>query len=474
MIPYLRTLAGLAAGVLVMIYARPALGQAGLVYSYSPNGTLLAATATNSEPLIVAAPQPELIQPNSYATFSVVASGTGLTYQWLSNGVPILGATGDSLIVADVQLIGTNLGNFSVIIGNSYGSITSAPVALWPDSNGNGMPDWWEMKYFGNLNQPPLGDYDGDGVDNLDEYLEGTDPANAHSFDPRLYVQAAHGMVTLSPDLPYFTMGQLVTLTAIPDPGQEFVDWSGAVTGTKSTVSLFMGTNEYVTANFGFPLGLALDNTNLVWTTTGDELWYGEAEVSEDGVSAAQSGPIVSYFNGANFVGDQTSLQTTFYIEQPEHLSFWWDVSSEPPDGVTFSINSNVVATLSGQSVPWQFMQTNLPAGLYALNWTYSKGPVNIPNGIPYWDAAWVDEVSLVPSVPSQPSPPQLSIQTTTNGVLLYWSVPSVVFRLEQTVALAPADWATASNTTVNAVNGTNQALVSPVQQSLFYRLAYP
>jgi len=310
-------------------------------------------------------------------------------------------------------------------------------------------------------------------VDNLDEYLEGTNPTNKLSFNPRLYLQSARGYVSVSPDQPYYTLGQLVTLTAMPDEGQGFVGWSGAGSGTKSTISLFMNTNESVTATFGFPLGIALDNTNLVWTTSGNQLWFGQAEASEDGVSAAQSGPIVSYFDGGNFVGDQTSMQTTFYISQPEHLGFWWDVSSQPPDGVTFSINNNIVATLSGQSVAWQYMQTNLPAGVYTLTWTYSKGPVDIPDGILFSDAAWVDQVTLAPTLVT-PMAPVLGIQPTgANTALLYWPVPSNVFRLQQTASLSPANWTDTTNA-VNVVNGTNQVSIISAGNGQFYRLVYP
>jgi hypothetical protein len=54
------------------------------------------------------------------------------------------------------------------------------------DENSNGIPDWWEWRYFGNFNQPTNGDYDSDSFDNLYEYLHGTDPT---SFD---CVQLAH------------------------------------------------------------------------------------------------------------------------------------------------------------------------------------------------------------------------------------------------------------------------------------------
>jgi hypothetical protein len=458
-------------GLCCLCLAWPASGQPA-TYTYDGAGNVIgAAPGAPGAPTIIAPPQSELMDSNSPATFSVGATGWGLSYQWLSNGIPILGATGDSLVLGNLTLLGTNLGNFSVIVSTATGSITSAPAALWPDANGNGIPDWWEMYYFGNLTQRASDDYDGDGVDNLHEYLEGTNPTNRLSFNPRLYIQAPRGSVSVSPSQPYYTLGQTVTLVATPDPGQGFVGWSGAVTGTKSTVSLFMNTNESVVANFGFPLGVALDNSNLVWTTTGNALWFGQAQVSEDGISSAQSGPIVSYWNGSFFVGDQTTLQTTLFLSQPQQLGFWWKVSSQPPDGVYFSINSNLVATLSGESVAWQNFQTNLPSGLYALTWTYAKGPVNIPDGILYVDAAWVDEVTLTTSV--TPTAPTLEVQRIgPETILLNWPVSPTVFRLQQTPTLNPVSWTDATNA-VNAVNGTNQVSVGTVNDSQFFRLVH-
>jgi len=42
------------------------------------------------------------------------------------------------------------------------------------DSDGDGLPDWWEALYYGD----PTGDPDGDGLDNLGEYENGADPDN--------------------------------------------------------------------------------------------------------------------------------------------------------------------------------------------------------------------------------------------------------------------------------------------------------
>lgn len=44
------------------------------------------------------------------------------------------------------------------------------------DIDGNGLPDNWELDYFGAFAQDPSADPDNDGWSNLTEYLAGTDP----------------------------------------------------------------------------------------------------------------------------------------------------------------------------------------------------------------------------------------------------------------------------------------------------------
>jgi hypothetical protein len=55
-------------------------------------------------------------------------------------------------------------------------------VGTNPDSDGDGLPDAWEILWLGGINKPPGGDNDGDGSSNLNEYLTGTNPNDANSF----------------------------------------------------------------------------------------------------------------------------------------------------------------------------------------------------------------------------------------------------------------------------------------------------
>ncbi|MFC7337453.1 hypothetical protein ACFQY0_09725 [Haloferula chungangensis] len=63
---------------------------------------------------------------------------------------------------------------------------TSSGFRMALDSDGDGLPDAWERKFFGNLDKGPDDDGDGDGLTNRDEWLIGTDPTRADSDDDGL------------------------------------------------------------------------------------------------------------------------------------------------------------------------------------------------------------------------------------------------------------------------------------------------
>uniref|UniRef100_UPI0040565000 right-handed parallel beta-helix repeat-containing protein n=1 Tax=Candidatus Electronema sp. TaxID=2698783 RepID=UPI0040565000 len=57
-------------------------------------------------------------------------------------------------------------------------SFTGYPLT---DEDNDGLPDFWEQQYFGDLSRDGSGDFDQDGLSDLDEFYQGTDPTNADS-----------------------------------------------------------------------------------------------------------------------------------------------------------------------------------------------------------------------------------------------------------------------------------------------------
>lgn len=272
--PLLKACLSALGPLLSLILSSAATGQG--VYSYDPTGNLaLRSSSSGGPPQILAQPRPQIVTPGELASFSVVlADATEATFQWRFNDSPMQGATGDTLLLSNVGF--TNEGQYTVVITNSFGSVTSAPAPLMIDSLGGGMPDAWQAAYFGSIGQNSAGDFDGDGVSNLDEFLEGTDPIDPRSFNPRLRIQAAlHGQVLATPGLPYYTMGQHVILTAVPDPYCTFLGWSGDVHGLKTQISVLMDGHKSVTASFSEPMqppvfvSVRLTNTtvSLTWVS---------------------------------------------------------------------------------------------------------------------------------------------------------------------------------------------------------------
>lgn len=78
---------------------------------------------------ILTQPQSQSVAAGSTAAFSVTASGQPpLTYQWQLNGVPISGATNDTLVLDNVQT--NNAGDYVVTVTDASGSTNSAPATL--------------------------------------------------------------------------------------------------------------------------------------------------------------------------------------------------------------------------------------------------------------------------------------------------------------------------------------------------------
>lgn len=61
-----------------------------------------------------------------------------------------------------------------------------------PDSDGDGLPDSWELTWFGTLARDGSGDFDNDGVTDRDEFVAGTSPVNNLSVLEALAIHSSN------------------------------------------------------------------------------------------------------------------------------------------------------------------------------------------------------------------------------------------------------------------------------------------
>jgi hypothetical protein len=111
------------------IYYLPGTTGWGLTFGGCP------ATLWEIVPVITLQPQSQTANPGEIVTFAVAANGTvatnataPLSYQWLFNGGAIGGATTNTYIINNVQP--PDAGNYSVVVSNLAGSVTSAVAVL--------------------------------------------------------------------------------------------------------------------------------------------------------------------------------------------------------------------------------------------------------------------------------------------------------------------------------------------------------
>jgi sugar lactone lactonase YvrE len=80
-------------------------------------------------PAIASHPASVSVVVGAPTTFAVSATGEGLSYQWLRDGAPIAGATGESYTLSSPAHADSNA-RFSVVVSNAAGTVTSNAAVL--------------------------------------------------------------------------------------------------------------------------------------------------------------------------------------------------------------------------------------------------------------------------------------------------------------------------------------------------------
>jgi len=132
----------------------------------------------------------------------------------------------------------------------------------------------------------------------------------------------------------------------------------------------------------------AVDNTLLVWNTTGDGGgWIGQTQTYCYEGDAAQSADISD--------NQQSAISTT--LAGPGTLTFFWKTSCQYGwDKLTFSLDGEEMKWISGET-DWQQLRYLIQPGSHTVDWNYVKNSA-FSDGA---DCAWLDHVVFV----SEPVP---------------------------------------------------------------------
>lgn len=179
--------------------------------------TTTAVIKANWPPVANAGPD-KTVYEKAAATLDGSASsdldGQIVSYAWSQAAGPGVALTGANTAIASFtapQVSAQTILTFGLTVTDDKGesntdTVNVTVLDLDADADGDGLPDVWETYYFGNLNQGPNGDPDGDGLTNLQEFREGSSPT-----------VAAPPPVAVS------------SITAVPGDGQNTLGWMGVL-----------------------------------------------------------------------------------------------------------------------------------------------------------------------------------------------------------------------------------------------------
>ncbi len=353
-------------------------------------------------PFIYAHPANQSVIAGDAVTLMVASFGAGpLSYQWEKDGVPIAGATSDSLVIPSALF--ADAGVYQVTVSNAFGSEVSdsgvldvfssdpfgdaldLPGQVW---SGEGDALWFAQTIVSRDDQDALQSGAIDHLESSEFALQITGPidlgfwwkaSTENFFDPvGLYL---NGILQASLSGERDWHRQLLRLP----PGDHTVGWSyekdESVDQGEDTV--WVDELEFVDVD-GIING-ALESGLFAWEVNGAS-WFAQSMTTKDGVDALQAGPISH--NG------ESRLQTT--VSGPGSLSYFWKVSSEfSSDRLEFTIDGILRSVISGEA-DWREGEFFLEAGEHTLRWEYEKSPNNDAGE----DTGWLDQLTYLRNHP--------------------------------------------------------------------------
>jgi sugar lactone lactonase YvrE len=309
-------------------------------------------------PNIIIQPQSQTNYPGAAATFTVTAVGSlPIFYQWEFKGVSIPGATASNLVVTNLN--DSISGNYSVLISNAIGQVTSVPATL--DVTG---PIYTPYTFTTLAGYPSVGS--ADGVGTLSQFSA-----------PRGIAADAHGNLFVA-DTGNGTIRQ-IKYGGLASTIAGFAGVYGSSDGTNSSalfnrpsdIAVDTAGNVYVSDTFNQTIRkLTLSGTNWVVTTIAGSTNAGSMDGIGDGASFRYPGGMAADNMGSLFVADSKGIRkltlsqgnwtvTTIITNSP--LGFF--------SAVTVDTNGTLYATVVGSQSVDQIVQVTPTYSAGQTNW---------------------------------------------------------------------------------------------------------
>ena len=236
----------------------------------------------------------------------------------------------------------------------------------WANSDGSGLPDWWEMLYFGHTGVDPYGNPAGDGWSNLQKFQNGMNPSV-------FYTPPVPQGVTAS----YDAANGMATISWLPSPG--------AVTGYKITIRDSYASAVYTVSSNAITVTEPAYNDpwSYFWDGPNAFLWY-QVEADYIGSHSVQSASLLleaDYPNNVNVIPGPVGLA---YLAA--------NVSGLPPGTTAVRLTRfdwRDTASITNFDVPL----TAFTNGLAMLPAAWTAAPLN-SYGYPENDQWWVETVA--------------------------------------------------------------------------------
>ncbi len=451
-------------------------------------GSITSAVAkltVNAAPVINTQPQSLSVNLGANAAFTVTAAGGApLFYQWRFAGADLVSATNSTFTRTNTQV--ADAGNYSVVVSNYAGSVTSSVATLTVASSAPGIIAQWNFNSApadGNTGTGSITPSTGSGTASVvggitPSFIGGDTVADpAGSTDNTAWTTTSYPAISTGNK----TAGVQFNVSTVGKQNIQ-ISWTARASNTGSKYGRLQYSADGV--NFtDFPQAFinpttfgGITNNLAAFPAVNDKPNFAVRLVAEfestaiNSGSAAYAGAGTSYGTGGTIRFDMVTIYAAPIVTGTAPVITNHPVSQAAAQGdnITFSVGAEGTLPLSYQ---WQFNLADLP-GATAASFTRSNVQpahagsysVIVSNTAGFTTSSNVTLSLIVP---------QPALTTPAAGVLQWQGLSNLTYTIQSSTNLTPPDWTALG--TATSTDGTLWFTNAPATNAQrYYRVVYP